>query len=77
MSNSLDPDQAPCFVEPDLGPNCLQKLSTDNTSRLRVNSGGDNLRHSMDVAAGSATPSLISKESFSLRKIIQINVCQN
>ena len=27
MSNSLDPDQARHFVEPDLGPNCLQKLS--------------------------------------------------
>ena len=27
MSNSLDPDQARCFVGPDLGPNCLQRLS--------------------------------------------------
>ena len=27
MSNSLDPDQAPHCVGPDLGPNCLQKLS--------------------------------------------------
>ena len=27
MSNSLDPDQARRFVGPDLGPNCLQKLS--------------------------------------------------
>ena len=27
MSNSLDPDQAQHFVEPDLGPNCLQGLS--------------------------------------------------
>ena len=34
VSNSLDPDQVRCFVEPDLGPNCLQKLSADNTSRL-------------------------------------------
>ena len=33
MSNSLDPDQAHCFVGPDLGPNCLQKLSVDDTSR--------------------------------------------
>ena len=32
MSNRLDPDQARHFVEPDLGPNCLQRLSAD-TSR--------------------------------------------
>ena len=29
MTNSLDPDQARLFVGPDLGPNCLQMLSTD------------------------------------------------
>ena len=29
MSNSLDPDQARHFVGPDLGPNCLQRLSAD------------------------------------------------
>ena len=33
MSNSLDPDQADGFVGPDLGPNCLQKLSADDTRR--------------------------------------------
>ena len=27
MSNSLDSDQARRFVGPDLGPNCLQRLS--------------------------------------------------
>ena len=38
-SNSLDPDQARHFVGPDLGPNCLQKLSADDTtSKRRVNS---------------------------------------
>ena len=31
MSNSLDPDEARHFVGPDLGPNCCQKLSADNT----------------------------------------------
>ena len=36
VSNILDPDQAPHFVGPDLGPNCLQRLSADNTSRQRV-----------------------------------------
>ena len=29
VSNSLDPDQARHFVMPDLGPNCLQRLSAD------------------------------------------------
>ena len=27
VSNNLDPDQARPFVGPDLGPNCLQRLS--------------------------------------------------
>ena len=36
MSNSLDPDQARDFVTPDLGPNCLQRLSAEDTSRQRV-----------------------------------------
>ena len=34
--NSLDTDQAQHFVGPDLGPNCLQKLSADDTSRQTV-----------------------------------------
>ena len=29
VSNSLDPDQARHFVGPDLGPNCLQRLSAE------------------------------------------------
>ena len=33
VSNSLDPDQARCYVGPDLNPNCLQKLAADDTSR--------------------------------------------
>ena len=37
MSNSLDPDQAQHFVGPDLGPNCLQRLSADNAGRQKVN----------------------------------------
>ena len=36
MSNSLDPCQARRGVGPDLVPNCLQKLSADDTSRFRV-----------------------------------------
>ena len=30
MSNSLDPDQDRRFVGPDLGPNCLQRLSAED-----------------------------------------------
>ena len=36
VSNSLDPDQARHLVGPDLGPNCLQRLSAVDTSRQRV-----------------------------------------
>ena len=32
MSNSFDPDQDQHFVGPDLGPNCLQRLSADDKS---------------------------------------------
>ena len=32
----MDPDQAPYFVGPDLGPKYLQRLSADDTSRQRV-----------------------------------------
>ena len=33
VSNRLDPDQARHNVVPDLGPNCLQKLSADDAMR--------------------------------------------
>ena len=33
VSNSLDPDQALSFLGPDLCPNCLQRLSADDTRR--------------------------------------------
>ena len=34
VSNSLDPDQARHFVGPNLGPNCLQKLSADDMVKV-------------------------------------------
>ena len=37
MSHSLDPDQGLHSVGPYLGPNCLQMLSADDTSRQSVN----------------------------------------
>ena len=33
VSNSLDPDQARHFVGPDLGPNCLQRLSVSRQQK--------------------------------------------
>ena len=33
MSNSSDPDQTQLFVRPDLGPNCLQMVSTGDKNR--------------------------------------------
>ena len=33
MSSSLDQDQAPRFAKPDLGRNCSQRLSADETVR--------------------------------------------
>ena len=41
MSNSLDPDGARCLVRPDLGLNCLHRLSVDDNSRQRANSARD------------------------------------
>ena len=37
ISVSLDPDQARGFVEPNLGPNCFQRLSAGNMSRQSIN----------------------------------------
>ena len=36
MSNRLGPDQARRFLGPDLGPDCLARLSADGTGRKRV-----------------------------------------
>ena len=33
VSINFDPDQAQRFIVPDLDPNCLQKLSADETRR--------------------------------------------
>ena len=37
MSNSLDPEQARRLFGPVLAPNCLQRVSADDTSEQRVN----------------------------------------
>ena len=36
VKNSLDPNQAQCFVVPDQGQNCLQRVSTDDGIRQNV-----------------------------------------
>ena len=36
VSNSLEPGQTRRFVGPDLGPNRLQRILADDSSRLRV-----------------------------------------
>ena len=36
VANNLDPNQARRFIRPDLGQNCLQRISAVNTSRQRV-----------------------------------------
>ena len=37
VSNNLEPDQARHIVGPDRGPNCLQRLSGQDTSRQTAN----------------------------------------
>ena len=69
MPNSLDPDQARRSVGPDLGPNCLQKLSADDTSRQRVKffSITNNYGNSLSInAAGLHT------HTFLLQSIIRV-----
>ena len=34
--NGLDPDQNQCSVGPDLGPNCLQRLSADDKTLTSI-----------------------------------------
>ena len=51
MSNSLDPDQTRHSVGPDFGPNCLERLSADNTSRQRVKVSQSD--HKGPVSSGS------------------------
>ena len=49
MSNSLEPDQAPLSVGPDLGPNCLQKLSADDTSRQKLKMNSASFKASVQI----------------------------
>ena len=39
MSNGLDSDQDRHSIGPDLGPNCLQRLSTDDNGKQELKVG--------------------------------------
>ena len=49
MSNSLDPDQDRQYVGPDLGPNCLKRLSADDKGQRSVLHTVQINFHPMDV----------------------------
>ena len=44
VSNGFDPDQDGYYVGPDLGPNCLQRLSADDMPRVLTHSLNEILR---------------------------------
>ena len=56
MSNSLDPDQDRQNVGPDLDPNCLQRLSADDSSRQRFDC--DRERSGTEGSRVRASPAL-------------------
>ena len=49
MSNSLDTDQARPFLGPDLGPNCLQRLSVEATSRQIIKQNMNSIFYSINI----------------------------
>ena len=49
VSTNLVSDQTRPFVGPDLGPNCLQRLSADDTSRQSINVFPQTYMHSHQV----------------------------
>ena len=59
MPNSLDPDQDRHSVGPDLGPNCLQRLSADDELPVKAMNIYKQLSHHMklftSVVIGSAS----------------------
>ena len=70
MSNSLDPGQARRFVRQDLGPNCLQMLSVDDTRRESVKGRYFHYFRVLDSSSDMATtligtPYYMSPELFS------------
>ena len=65
VSNNLDLDQARRSVGPDLGPNCLQRLSADDTSR-QMGKGGHQI------------PSNINRESKKKKSfVVKVEIISN
>ena len=71
VSNSLDPDNARHFVGPDLGPNCLQMLSADNTGRYRVNAKAPLFNMYTCILVDKKGPHFITRTGFFKMSIMQ------
>ena len=61
MSNSLEPDQARHYVGPELDPNCLQRISADDTLIFPSRSKGEK-RHTF-LPSWAQTFSVVSVSS--------------
>ena len=72
MSKSLDPILVPFFIRPDLGPNCLQTLSADDTRRQRVNCHSDlfDLDEKIDCVC-QVSPDICALSVLKLRNLIK------
>ena len=71
VSNCMDLDQARCFVGPDLGPNCLQRLSADNTSRYRDNAKKPLYNMYTCILVDKKGPHFITRTGFFKMSIMQ------
>ena len=61
VSNGFDPDQDCRSVGPDLGPNCLQKISADDKSRrFNVVTDNENIKHLTCKINNHSMPYLIT-----------------
>ena len=77
VSNSLESDQAGHIVGPDLGPNCLQKLSADDTVRWRVK-----VRRNLKMTSAAKSRwhftclrTVLNLEHLHRHYIIMVNMC--
>ena len=75
MSNSLDPDPVRRFVGPDLGTNCLPRLSVDDTGRQRVevysnNKDADQPAHPISLISTFVAHCLDNDKSLVMRKTV-------
>ena len=80
MSQCLDSDQGRHYVGPDLGPNCLQGLSTDDKSAcwviFRVSNGLDPVQ----TVCHDLVPNCLQRLSADHKKTLarkELNVCSD